>query len=116
MKKEKLSCLKAIIKDSLLAAEMSNFDDVKFYLKNAYLYCKYNFYELKLIINKNAGDLMPLEEWKKGVIFHCFINYDGYGHLATTTHVSNIYVSPSDLFEHEKLWPKELTHILWYNR
>lgn len=57
---------------------------------------------------------MPLEEWLDCVEDGAFIDYDGFGELATATHFSDIEISPSQakIFE----FPEWCTHIVWYNR
>lgn len=59
--------------------------------------------------------LMPIEEWLDGVRTSFFIDYDGYGDLATATHVSNVTWRPSMVSGVNKP-PKWATHICWYNK
>ncbi len=60
------------------------------------------------------GDHMTLEEWKDGVASGGFIDYDGYGELATKDGCSDIEIHPSQL--NGFLFPSWCTHIVWYNR
>lgn len=43
-----------------------------------------------------------------------FIDYDGFGELATETRVSKILVKPSTVDKIRR--PKWATHVVWYNR
>ena len=61
-----------------------------------------------------SGDLLTLEEFEDMIKCGGFIDYDGFGELATETHVSNIRVYPSS-FDRSKVDPK-FTHVCWYNR
>ena len=58
--------------------------------------------------------IMPLQDWLKAVEHGSFIDYDGFGELATKDQVSNIKISPSDakIFK----FPDWCTHIAWYNK
>jgi hypothetical protein len=60
------------------------------------------------------GDHMPMADWLSCVRSGGFIDYDGYGHLATATNKSENVVRPSDV----KLYtmPEWATHVVWYNR
>lgn len=57
---------------------------------------------------------MTIGEWKECVEGGGFIDYDGYGDLATETECSNIEISPSQAFKYEI--PDWATHICWYNK
>lgn len=85
--------------------------------------------EIKIVewreIEPEAGDLFTLEDWIGCVRSGGFIDYDGYGDLASADKVSNVEVQPSEVFEKgpgskikesflEKT--KGFTHVLWYNR
>jgi hypothetical protein len=61
-----------------------------------------------------CGDLIPLQEWIDCVKCGGFIDYDGYGELATETQTSNIMISPSEYKNYD--FPDWVTHIMWYNR
>lgn len=60
------------------------------------------------------GDLMPLEEFIDYVEDGGFIDCDGSGELATSTQVSNVDISPSDIGWIEI--PEWVTHVVWYNK
>jgi hypothetical protein len=64
-------------------------------------------------IKKRNGDLFTIKEWKDAVRSGSFIDYDGFGDLATKTGVSNCRIRPSQSYV---VLPKWATHILWYNR
>jgi hypothetical protein len=62
------------------------------------------------------GDLMTLE-----VFINCcnsggFIDYDGGGKYANSTHMSNISVSPSMITSGYVMKDPRLTHVIWFNR
>jgi hypothetical protein len=59
-------------------------------------------------------DHMTIECWKSNVKRGGFIDYDGYGDLATETECSNIEIYPSQAFKYEI--PEWATHICWYNK
>jgi hypothetical protein len=44
-----------------------------------------------------------------------FIDFDGFGKLATDTHVSDVQIRPSQVVRgfHKPDW---VTHVVWYNR
>jgi hypothetical protein len=63
---------------------------------------------------EHFGYLMPLQEWKDCVKCGGFIDYDGYGELATETQTSNMMISPSEMKNYN--FPEWATHIMWYNR
>ena len=60
--------------------------------------------------------LMPLNEWLEGVKIFAFIDYDGYGHLATATQKSDQLIEPTDVSVNGFVFPAWATHIVWYNR
>ena len=60
------------------------------------------------------GDLMTIDKFRDMVKGNWFIDYDGYGNLATETEVSDIIVQPSKFAGMEL--PEWATHVLWYNR
>jgi len=62
----------------------------------------------------DCGYLIPLQEWIECVQCGGFIDYDGYGELATETQTSNITISPSEMKRYN--FPEWATHIMWYNR
>ena len=45
-----------------------------------------------------------------------FIDYDGFGELATATRVSNVPISPSKALSADYKPPKWATHVSWYNK
>lgn len=60
------------------------------------------------------GDLMTLEDFKDNCNSGGFIDYDGYGHYATATQMSNLIVRPSDV--KKKKLREDFTHVVWFNR
>lgn len=66
---------------------------------------------------EEGSHVMTLDEFRKAAEIHAYIDYDGYGHLATETEVSNVETWPSKFLKtEEKDLPKWATHIVWYNR
>ena len=60
------------------------------------------------------GDHMTIENFIQNCKVGMFIDYDGYGYLATKDRRSDIIISPSKI---KKVGiPKWATHVLWYNR
>lgn len=70
------------------------------------------------------GDHMSLDQFIQAVDQMAFIDYDGFGKLATDDDMSNILIRPSDVFtKKEKTFKKKFlkitegyTHIVWFNR
>lgn len=60
------------------------------------------------------GTHMPVEEFAACVEAGGFIDYDGWGHLATAYRVSNIEIRPSN-FE-DRRDDAVYTHVVWYNK
>lgn len=60
------------------------------------------------------GDLMPLQEFIECVEWGGFIDYDGWGYLATETGKSDIVIYPSEVEGY--VLPEWCTHVLWYNK
>lgn len=63
----------------------------------------------------DIGDLMPLDDFKDACESGMFIDYDGFGELATEDKTSKIYITPSMLRTGFKI-PGWCTHVLWFNR
>jgi hypothetical protein len=61
------------------------------------------------------GDLMTVEEFRSRVESGGFIDYDGFGDLATEDGVSDIQVRPSNFEEVAAIY-HQFTHVCWYNR
>ena len=61
-------------------------------------------------------DIMPVADWLEGVKYGGFIDYDGFGNLATATVKTQISISPSDITVLNVKIPDWCTHIVWYNR
>lgn len=57
---------------------------------------------------------ITLEEFIENCRNHWFIDYDGFGKLATATEVSNINISPSEY--KSKVIDPMFTHVVWYNK
>lgn len=68
------------------------------------------------MIDPELGEKMTLKDFLQCVDSGGFIDYDGFGHLATETRVSNIVVYPSMIFKRIEEVPSWATHIVWYNR
>ncbi len=72
------------------------------------------------------ADIMTIEEWLNGVESGCFIDYDGHGYWATSTHqskksaVEELYESsmvlPSHITKLKIKPPSWATHVAWYNK
>ena len=61
--------------------------------------------------------IMSLKEFIAACAIGAFIDYDGYGHLCTETHESDITISPSDIGPDGYQPPDPiLTHVNWFNR
>lgn len=60
------------------------------------------------------AELMTREEFIELVGSGFFIDYDGFGELATSNQVSDITIHPSDVLGYN--WPVWATHVVWYNR
>jgi hypothetical protein len=72
--------------------------------------------QMEIISEEDKMDcLIKIEEFIKCVDIGFFIDYDGFGYLATETHQSDIRVYPSSIKEEasNQAWA---THIVWYNR
>lgn len=61
-------------------------------------------------------DHMTMETFLANVRCGAFIDYDGFGELATATEVSSITVSPSEAKPLDWKPPEWATHVVWYNR
>lgn len=60
------------------------------------------------------GDLIPIDEWVKGVKEEYFTDYGGYGCLLDDNlNIIKEYYYPSD-YKEEDL--ENVEYILWYNR
>lgn len=70
-----------------------------------------------LPICADAGDLIPINRFLESVAHGWFVDYDGFGEWATSTHyLSGHWVHPSDISNSRKPIPKWATHVVWYNR
>jgi len=61
-------------------------------------------------------DHMPLQHWLDRVKAGGFIDYDGFGSLATATGRSAVDIHPTDVTILEVTIPAWATHIVWFNR
>jgi transcription termination factor Rho len=60
------------------------------------------------------SDHMSMKKFKKYCKGGMFIDYDGFGYLATSTQTSDVYICPSML---KKISiPSWATHVVWFNR
>lgn len=62
------------------------------------------------------GNLLTIESWLENVNYGFFIDYDGFGDLATAQGQSNYRICPSDITKKKIKIPSWVTHIMWYNR
>ena len=62
------------------------------------------------------GEKMTLQAWINDVECGGFIDYDGFGQLATNTEMSNIEIYPSEFLKKEVVPPEWATHVIWFNR
>jgi hypothetical protein len=62
------------------------------------------------------GEHMLLEEFVRSVKSNFFIDYDGFGKLATATEMSEEIVYPSNLMKLDFKFPDWVTHVVWFNR
>jgi len=60
------------------------------------------------------GDLFTMSKFISLCEVRGFINYDGFGNLATETKMSEIEIKPSDIIEKIKI-DKQFTHVVWFN-
>lgn len=60
------------------------------------------------------GDVMPLREFLESVRDGMFIDYDGFGYPVKDDKMDDdIRIYPSNVVH---VWPKDATHIVWFNR
>jgi hypothetical protein len=74
---------------------------------------------LTLTLDKfpDYGDLMTREAFDQNVKSGMFIDYDGYGYLATEKgYLRLVRVYPSEWVQLNHVAPEEFTHVLWFNR
>jgi len=69
---------------------------------------------VKLSPLPDYGDLMTLKEFIESCKDGMFIDYDGVGHYATETEMTDIEVYPSDITNGDIQY--EWTHVCWFNR
>ena len=63
------------------------------------------------------GSLHTREAFGRYVETGSFIDYDGYGYLATEEGYLRLgRVSPSRWEDIDRMAPEELTHVFWFNR
>lgn len=60
--------------------------------------------------------MMPWDEFAQSCHANAFTDDDGFGDLATATHVSNLSVSPSQAVRADYHRPQWATHVSWYNK
>lgn len=70
----------------------------------------------KLELVADPDDLMTWQEFMDAVEGGFFIDYDGYGELATADSVSDVRVYPSEAGHPSYRRPEWATHVCWYNR
>jgi len=61
------------------------------------------------------GDLFTVRSFLGSVDSGGFIDYDGFGHLATKNKESNIEIAPSTARKILSQYPWA-THVMWFNR
>lgn len=59
-------------------------------------------------------DLYLIESFQDAVKLGCFIDYDGFGLLATKDKVSDIEIYPSQVSSFQ--YPSWATHVVWFNK
>jgi hypothetical protein len=59
-------------------------------------------------------DLYSIESFQDSVKLGCFIDYDGFGLLATKNKVSDIEIYPSQALSFQ--YPSWATHVVWFNK
>lgn len=67
----------------------------------------------------NYGTHMSIADFISAVNTGFFTNDDGIGFYATKTHMSNIQIFPSDVYNSVNFWNghnKELNYIMWFNK
>lgn len=57
---------------------------------------------------------MTISQFRGGVKYNCFTQYDGFGLYATHDKVSNKEIKFSELFDNTL--PEWATHVCWYNK
>lgn len=60
------------------------------------------------------GDIFTTEKFIKYVEEGYFIDEDGFGYYATKNAKSDVEIYPSDITE--KIYRKDFSHIIWFNR
>lgn len=60
--------------------------------------------------------LMTWDDFVQSCQSNAFIDDDGFGELATATHVSDVSVSPSQAVCSDYNRPQWATHVSWYNK
>jgi hypothetical protein len=60
--------------------------------------------------------LMSWEDFVESCRSGNFIDYDGFGELATATRVSDVTISPSRALSADYRRPAWATHVSWYNK
>lgn len=74
-------------------------------------------YWIDHVISGHSGHLMTLDDWKQSCEDTLFIDYDGYGDLATEDYkLLGETTRPSDHMRKKREYPAEAKYILWYNR
>lgn len=73
-------------------------------------------FQIKTILPDELSLLIPISDFRNGCKANAFIDDDGIGYLATSTQVSNVVVSPSDMASDSDRNDMRFTHVLWYNK
>lgn len=66
------------------------------------------------LIEEVDGDLFTLEDFLEDCYCGGLIDYDGFGYYATETHVTDIVVKPSDVFDEN--FKCDYPNVMWFNR
>jgi hypothetical protein len=85
-------------------------------LKKPLLFQKYKLTEIVFQEEIQYGDLMTIEEFIACCSMGGFIDDDGNGNYANSTHESNIPAIPSMIANDMIIRDPQLTHVIWYNR
>jgi hypothetical protein len=85
-------------------------------LKKPLLFQKYQLTDVVFEQEIEGGDLMTLADFIDYCTSRCFIDDDGNGVYANSTHESNIPAIPSMISKGMIINNPQLTHVVWYNR
>ena len=67
-------------------------------------------------ITHDSGYILTIKEWTDMVDIGAFVDYNGYGYLATDFEESNIKILPSQAIDGRYTFPEWATNVIWYSR